>query len=171
MFFTFSSVSLQSEQDRAGWDLCCCWFRRNARPDSTFAKKHFFMKCSFVETPSPIFPPWVPLGHPWLPLGLPWVPWVRFVFAHSCTLLINLASPVPLSSPWVPLGPPWVSLGSPWVPLVFADSITLLIHSASKVPFGSPWVLFGFLWFPLGSPWVPLGAPLGPLGHPNVTFT
>ena len=74
MLFTFSSVSLQSALDRAGRDLCCCRFRRDARPDLTFAKKRFVMKCSFVETPGPIYHPRIPLGLPWVSLGLPWVP-------------------------------------------------------------------------------------------------
>ncbi len=74
MFFTFSSVSLQSEQGGSGLVFCCCRFRRDARPDSTFAKKHFFAECSFVETPGPIYPPWIPLVLPWVSLGLPWVP-------------------------------------------------------------------------------------------------
>ena len=74
MFFTFSSVSHRRKHDPPGWLSCCCGFCRGARPDLTFAKKHFFMKCSFVETPGPIFTAWVPLGPPWVPLGLPWVP-------------------------------------------------------------------------------------------------
>ena len=132
MFSTFSAVSLQSEQGVAGWDFCCCRFRRNARPDSTFTKKHFFMKCSFVETPGPLYPlgsPWVPLGCPWVSLGSPWVP---CVFADSITLLLHLASRVPFGSPWVlfafllfPLDSPLVPLVTPWVPLAAKMSLLL----------------------------------------------
>jgi hypothetical protein len=74
MFFTFSGVSPRRKHDPSGPDICCCRFRRGARPDLNFSKTHFFAECSFVETPGPIFPPWIPLGPPWVPLGLPWVP-------------------------------------------------------------------------------------------------
>ena len=74
IFFTFSRVSPRREHECPGRHTCCCRFRRDARPDLTFTKKHFFTKCSFVETPGPIYPPWIPLLPPWVSLGLPWVP-------------------------------------------------------------------------------------------------
>ena len=133
--------------------LCFSLFRAFRCRVSLSAQGDTFVVVGFVETPGPI----------------------RLLqkntFSRNAVSSRRQARFTLLGSPWFPLGCHWVSLGSPWVPLVFADSITLLIHLASRVPFGSPWVLFGFLCFPLGSPWVPSGPPLGPLGHPNVTFT
>ena len=127
MFFTFSSVSLQSEREAPGCDLCCCRFRRDARPDSTFAKKHFFAECSFVETPGPIYPPWIPLVLPWVSLGLPWVPLGPPCFCRQYHTFDTFGFP----------GPFWVALGPLWFPLF---------------SFGFP---LGPLGSPLGFPWPP----------------
>ena len=108
MFFTFSSVSLQSEQGGAGCDLCCCSFRGDARPDSTFAKKLFFAECSFVETPGPIYPPWIPLVPPWVSLGLPWVSLGPPCFCRRYHTFDTFSFP----------GHFWVALGTLWFPLV-----------------------------------------------------
>ena len=108
MFSTFSAVSLQSEQDPPGGLICCCRFPRDARPDLTFAKKHFFTKCSLVETPGPIYPPWIPLVLPWVSLGLPWVPLGPPCFCQQYHTFDTFGF----------LGPFWVALGPVWFPLI-----------------------------------------------------
>ena len=126
MFFTFSNVSLQSEQGPPGCDFCCCRFRRDAKPDSTFAKKTFFHEMQFRRDARPDLPLLDPLGSPLDVIGSPLGPlWVPIVFADSITLLTHLASRVPFGSPWVLFGFLCFPLGSPWVP--------------SGPPFGSPW--------------------------------
>ena len=87
MFFIFSGVSLQSEQGSSGVITCCCRFRRNARPDSTFAKKHLFHEMQFRRNARPDLPPLNPLGSPLGVLGSPLGPLGSPVFLLPVSLI------------------------------------------------------------------------------------
>ena len=97
VIFTFSDVSPRRNDELADRNLCCCGFRRDARPDSNFPKTALFCKMPFRRdgslTLGALGSPWVPLGALGSALGFPWVP---------------------LGSPWVTLGSPLGLLGSPW---------------------------------------------------------